>query len=72
MIKALSRVLKCALMNGASLPGITIHLGVKASNSAAIKLYEKFGFVKIGVRKDYFNVNGTFDDLILMDLYLSK
>lgn len=47
-----------------------ISLGVKASNSKAIKLYEKFGFVKVGVHKDFFNVNEVFDDEILMDLYL--
>jgi len=49
-----------------------VHLGVKAGNYKAIALYEKFGFVKVGVRKDYFNVNGIYDDLILMDLYLNK
>jgi len=45
-----------------------ISLGVKASNKNAIRMYEKFGFVKVGVRKDYFNINGDFDDEILMDL----
>jgi len=49
-----------------------VHLGVRASNSRAIGLYEKFGFVKVGVHKDYFNINGTYDDLILMDLNLDK
>ena len=47
-----------------------ISLGVKASNYKAIKMYEKFGFKKIGVHKNYFNVNGSFDDEILMDLSL--
>jgi len=37
-----------------------------------IKLYEKFGFVKVGYHKDYFNVDGKYDDLILMDLCLDK
>lgn len=49
-----------------------IHLGVKAGNQNAIKLYKKFGFVKVGVRKDYFNINGTYDDLVLMELYLNN
>ncbi|MPM52517.1 L-amino acid N-acetyltransferase AaaT [bioreactor metagenome] len=47
-----------------------ISLGVKASNYRAVKMYEKFGFKKIGVHKNYFNVNGDFDDEILMDLSL--
>jgi len=47
-----------------------ISLGVKASNRNAIALYEKCGFVKIGVHKDYFNVDGNYDDEILMDLHL--
>lgn len=45
-----------------------ISLGVKASNSNAIAMYEKCGFRKAGVHKDFFNINGSFDDEILMDL----
>ncbi len=45
-----------------------ISLGVKASNKNAIRMYEKFGFEKVGVHKDYFNINGNFDNEILMDL----
>jgi len=48
----------------------TISLGVKASNCNAVTMYEKFGFIKVGVHRNYFNVNGNFDDEILMDLYL--
>ncbi|GAA0177111.1 GNAT family N-acetyltransferase [Clostridium sediminicola] len=47
-------------------------LGVKASNVNAIKLYEKFGFEKVGVHKNYFNVDGNYDDEILMDLCIDK
>lgn len=47
-----------------------ISLGVKASNDNAIRMYEKFGFKKVGVHKGFFNVNGILDDEILMDLYL--
>jgi RimJ/RimL family protein N-acetyltransferase len=47
-----------------------IHLGVKASNRVAIKLYEKHGFEKVGVHWDYFCINGVYDDEVLMDLYL--
>lgn len=47
-----------------------ISLGVKASNHNAIKLYEKHGFQKVGIHKNFFNINGEFDDDIIMDLYL--
>ncbi|MGL4911731.1 MAG: GNAT family N-acetyltransferase [Romboutsia sp.] len=48
----------------------TISLGVRGSNYNAIKLYEKCGFEKVGCHKNYFNINGEFDDEILMDLYI--
>ena len=47
-----------------------ISLGVKASNQNALMLYTKFGFQKVGLHKNYFNINGNFDDEILMDLYI--
>jgi RimJ/RimL family protein N-acetyltransferase len=47
-----------------------ISLCVKASNHNAIKVYEKLGFLKVGVHRNFFNVDGVFDDEILMDLYL--
>ena len=49
-----------------------ISLGVRASNHTAISLYEKFGFVKTGVHKNYFCINGEYDDEYIMDLYLEK
>lgn len=45
-----------------------ICLGVRAGNDSAIKLYKKVGFKETGVRRDYFHVNGTYYDEILMDL----
>ena len=48
-----------------------ISLGVKASNKNAIRMYEKFGFKKVGVHKNYFNINGNFDDEILMDMSIT-
>jgi len=47
-----------------------IGLGVNANNKNAISMYEKLGFVKVGVHKDYFNINGNYVDEILMDLYI--
>ena len=40
-------------------------LEVNEKNIPAIKLYEKYGFEKVGVRKRYYN---NVDDAILMDL----
>lgn len=47
-----------------------ISLGVRAENENAIKLYEKCGFTKVGVHKNFFNINESFSDEILMDLLL--
>lgn len=48
----------------------TISLGVKASNKKAQHLYEKLGFEKVGVHRNFFNIDGNYDDEILMDLYI--
>ncbi|WP_346889577.1 GNAT family protein [Clostridium sp. UBA1056] len=48
----------------------TISLGVKASNKKAQHLYEKIGFEKVGVHRNFFNIDGNYDDEILMDLYI--
>lgn len=47
-----------------------VHLGVRAGNEPAIKLYEKFGFEKTGIRRGFFNIDGIYHDEILMDLYI--
>ncbi len=47
-----------------------LHLGVRAGNDAAIHIYKKCGFIKIGTHKDYFCVDGVYDDLNLMELNL--
>lgn len=47
-----------------------VSLGVRAGNETAIKLYEKFGFQKVGLHKNFFNIDDDFYDEILMDLYL--
>ncbi len=52
------------VISEAKLLGITvIHLEVESNNYPAIKLYEKFGFKKVGTRKKYYGEN----DAILMD-----
>lgn len=45
-----------------------LHLGVRAENIAAIKLYKKMGFKQIGVYKNFFKINGKHYDEILMNL----
>jgi RimJ/RimL family protein N-acetyltransferase len=52
--------------------GVTevLHLGVRADNFSAIRLYENVGFRKIGVYEKFFKINGNYHDEILMNLYL--
>lgn len=50
----------------------TVSLGVKAGNETAIRLYEKLGFEKTGVHKDYFLIRGEYFDELLMDLRISE
>jgi ribosomal-protein-alanine acetyltransferase len=46
-------------------------LEVRASNGAAISLYQSIGFEEIGLRRDYYPVeNGNREDAILMGLVL--
>lgn len=70
--KGIGNLLLIELLKFAQEQGVikNISLGVRASNTNAIRLYEKFGFKKIGVHKNYFNINGFFEDEILMDLNL--
>ena len=48
----------------------TIHLDVYGNNERAIRLYERFGFRRVGLLKDYFRVGGSYYDDVVMDLYL--
>lgn len=43
-----------------------LNLEVFSSNESAIRLYEKIGFVKEGIKKDQFNIDGKFVDDVLM------
>ncbi|MDO5018336.1 MAG: GNAT family N-acetyltransferase [Lagierella massiliensis] len=48
-----------------------VDLDVRADNYAAISLYERFGFEKIGVYEDYFKDDDeSYADAILMALYM--
>ena len=48
----------------------TVHLDVYGNNERAIRLYEKFGFRQAGRLKDYFQVDGSYYDDVIMDLHL--
>ena len=55
-----------ALVTEAKIRGAdNIRLEVRANNTAAIMLYEKCGFSKIGVRKKYYSDNG--EDALIME-----
>ncbi len=49
-----------------------ICLEVKADNENAIMLYEKYGFERVGVHKDFFFVDGKYYDELIMMLYLNN
>ena len=47
-----------------------ISLEVRCDNEAAINLYKKFGFEKIGTYKGFMKINDKYVDCDLMNLYL--
>lgn len=47
-----------------------ISLEVRCDNQRAIRLYEKYGFEKIGRFKGFFKIDGEYVDFDLMNLYL--
>ncbi len=47
----------------------SITLEVNSNNEPAIKLYEKFGFKKVGLRKKYYN---NTDDAIIMTIHIRR
>ncbi len=47
-----------------------ITLGVRSGNDAAIALYEKMGFRRVGTHRDYFFIHGQYYDEHLMDLQI--
>ncbi|MGE2689602.1 ribosomal protein S18-alanine N-acetyltransferase [Mycolicibacterium pulveris] len=55
--QGIGRQLVARLLEIAS--GAVVFLEVRTDNEAAIKLYENFGFVTIGVRKRYYRVSGA-------------
>jgi len=64
--RVLLRALQAAKEEGAALS----FLEVRASNAAALKLYEELGYTQTGLRKKYYSDNG--EDAILMTLHLDE
>lgn len=60
----LNELIKMSIKNNKN----TIFLEVNSNNLFAIKLYEKNGFKKVGLRKNYYN---NTDDAILMNLKIN-
>ncbi len=64
--RGIGRALMDALMRYAANLGVTyLTLEVRKSNAVALKLYESLGFVRLGVRKHYYEDNGE-DALLLV------
>ena len=47
-----------------------VSLEVRSDNKSAIRLYEKFGFEKIGTFKGYYKINGYLVDFDIFELLL--
>ena len=47
-----------------------LNLEVRSSNARAIRLYEKYGFRKLGTFPNFFKLNGEYMDFDLMNLEL--
>jgi ribosomal-protein-alanine N-acetyltransferase len=46
---------------------------VRVSNERALKLYERYGFVRMGLRRDYYPLSSTQrEDAVLMGLDIDE
>jgi ribosomal protein S18 acetylase RimI-like enzyme len=65
------RLIESAIKTISEREGISkIQLHVNPMQTAAVKLYEEFGFERVGVLKKELKVNGIFYDILLMEKYL--
>ncbi|EJJ30734.1 GNAT family N-acetyltransferase [Rhizobium sp. CF142] len=64
------RLIEAAIAQAREAGMIRIELGVHADNARAIRLYERVGFVREGVSRDAFCVDGEYTDVINMALIL--
>jgi ribosomal-protein-alanine N-acetyltransferase len=66
MRQGIADLLMRDLISGLRVSGvINLYLEVRATNAAAIRLYEKFGFTRISIRKDYYK-NPVEDAYVMM------
>ena len=65
-----SLVISAMIDHAARLLLVTMSLEVRASNTPAIRFYEKFGFCAIGKRKNYYRDNG--ETAIIMEKRLGE
>ena len=63
-----TRLLAAALQRAREIGLTRIELDVRAANTPAIALYERFGFVREGVKKNAVRVDGEYEDVIAMAL----
>lgn len=69
--KGIGSMLLKAIIDFAKQTGANIiSLEVRSDNVRAIKLYEKFGFEKLGTFKGFFKIDDEYIDFDLMNLYL--
>ena len=65
-----SQLLEHLIDKSRQLPGIqSITLEVKQSNTIAQKLYQKYGFVSLGMRKNYYGLN---ENAVIMTLFFEN
>ena len=65
------RFLTIILKIAAQLEANTVYLEVRPSNSAALALYQKFGFEKIGLRKKYYRAPRSREDAVVLSKDIS-
>ena len=49
-----------------------IYLEVRPSNAAGLRLYERFGFKQLGVRKDYYPAMTGREDALFLGLSIIR
>lgn len=67
-----SLLLETIIKHAQSIDLEIISLEVRSDHVRAIKLYEKYGFVKIGMFPGFFKIGQQYVDFDLMNLYLKK